>query len=96
MITLPYGGQFDEMELIRFIRASGRDFIIQGQQFARYGDHSKPHSLDYWLRQFATNPDTKQAENSILIDLIATGRFKKVYGLLCPDSGRCCKGLMLT
>ena len=95
MIKLPYGGQFDEKALVAHIKASGRNFIIQGQQALSLANHTKPQSLDYWLRQFASNPDTKQAENSVLDDLVATGLFRIEHNLDCPDSGRKCKGLRL-
>lgn len=95
MIELPYGGQFDEQALIAYIKASGRNYIIQGQQAASYANHTKPQSLDYWLRQFASNCDTKQAENSVLDALVATGLFRIENCLVCPDSGRQCKGLRL-
>lgn len=95
MIELPYGGQFDEKVLVARIKASGRDYIIQGQQTASCANHTKPQSLDYWLRQFASNPDTKQAENSVLDALVATGLFRIEDQLDCPDSGRQCKGLRL-
>lgn len=96
MIDLPYGTQFNENDLVAYIRASGRDYIIQGQQACSFADHSKPHSLDYWLRQnHANNRDTKQAENSVLEALAATGQFTVATGLLCPDSGACCKGVRL-
>ena len=95
MIELPYGGQFDEKELVGYIQSSSRDYIIQGQQASTQNNHSKPQSLDYWLRQFAANHDTKQAENSVLEALVATGRFQIVNKLVCPDSGRYCKGLRL-
>jgi hypothetical protein len=95
MIDLPYGGQFDENALVAQVQASGRDYIIQGQQAVSYANHTKPHSLDYWLRQFAANPDTKQAENRVLDALVATGFFRIVHGLVCPESGRRCKGLLL-
>jgi hypothetical protein len=75
MIRLPYGGQFDERELVTYIRASRRDYIIQGQQAVAKANHTKPHSLDYWLRQFANNPDTKQGEASVIEALVATGLF---------------------
>ncbi|MGO9529568.1 MAG: hypothetical protein ACLP3B_00145, partial [Syntrophobacteraceae bacterium] len=78
MIYLPHGGggKFDACELVKHIRASGRDYIIQGQQTASLVKHTKPHSLDYWLRQFAKCHDTKQAVNSVCEDLVATGLFK--------------------
>jgi hypothetical protein len=95
MIRLPYGGQFDERELVTYIRASGREYIIQGQQAASKANHTKPHSLDYWLRQFAHNPDTKQAETRVIKALVGTGLFVSAERLQCPDSGKYCRGLKL-
>jgi hypothetical protein len=95
MINLPYGGQFDEYALVEYIKASGRNYIIQGQQSYSYAKHTKPHSLDYWLRQFAQNPDTKQAENSVLDALVSTGKFRQESRLICPDTNRTCKGIRL-
>jgi len=95
MIDLPYGGNFDEHDLVRYIRGTGRNYIIQGQQAVSRDDHTKPLSLDYWLRQFGKNPNTKQAENSVLDALVATDLFEKVEKLRCPDSGNQCKGLRL-
>jgi hypothetical protein len=95
MIHLPYGGVFDESHLAKHIRGTGRDYIIQGQQAVSRDKHTKPQSLDYWLRQFGKNPNTKQAENSVLDALVNTGIFKIDKNLMCPDSGRKCKGLRL-
>jgi hypothetical protein len=95
MINLPFGGCVDEHVLVAHVRASGRDYIIQGQQAATFADHSKPQSLDYWLRPFGSNHDTKQAENSVLDALAATGLFVIVDDLICPDSGQRCKGVRL-
>ena len=100
MIRLPHGGenaQFDEQELVDHLRTGLRDYIIQGQQNCTLENHTKRQSLDYWLRSnFANNPDTKQAVNDVMDDLVATGLFEVVEGLQCPDSGRSCKGLKLT
>jgi len=96
VITLPYGNSsFHSNDLIEHIRRSGRNFIIQGQQACSLADHTKPHSLDYWLRtKFAQNPDIKQAVNEVIEQLVATGSF--VEGrFLCPDTGRRCKGIQL-
>ncbi len=96
MINLPYGTPFDENDLVAHIRASGRDYIIQGQQASSFAKHTKPHSLDYWFRQnYASNNDTKQAENSVLDALVATGLFTIEARLMCPDSGARCKGVRL-
>ena len=95
MIKLLYGGEFNENDLATHIRESRRNYIIQGQQAAPFACHTKPQSLDYWLRQFATHHDTKQAENKVLNALVATGLFRIATNLVCPDSGRICKGLLL-
>ncbi len=95
MIQLPYGDQFDKHRLIAYIRSSGRNYIIQGQQAASLVAHTKPQSLDFWLRQFSKNPNTKQAVNSVIDSLVATGLFRFVRDLECPDSGRSCKGIQL-
>lgn len=96
MIRLRYcSGLFDEMELVAYIKSCKRNYIVQGQQACSLKNHTKPQSLDYWLRQFAKNPDTKQAENSILDDLVKTGMFVRETSLVCPDSGRKVQGLRL-
>ena len=100
MIRLPHGGrnaQFDEQELVHHLRTGLRDYIIQGQKNCRLENHKKKQSLDYWLRSnFAKNPDTKQAVNDVVDDLVATGLFEVDKKLQCPDSGYKCKGLRLT
>ena len=96
MIFLPYGGKFEESDLVAHIRSTGRNYIIQGQQAVSKIDHSKPQSLDYWLRQFASKFNTKQAENSVIEALVETGYFRVERNIPCPDSGRRCKGLRLS
>ena len=39
-------------------------------------------------------PDTKQAVNEVIQQLVATGDFEEGC-FLCPDSGRMCKGIRL-
>ncbi|BEV72980.1 hypothetical protein THUN1379_24620 [Paludibacterium sp. THUN1379] len=95
VIALTYGGSFRLNDLIAQIKASGRDYIIQGQQVCALAAHTKPHSLDYWLRQYAKNKDTKQADNEVLEALMVTGRFDYEDELICPDTGRKCNGLRL-
>jgi len=99
-IQLPYGGPeaaFDPYDLVSHITASDLDYIIQGQDNCRLEKHSKPNSLDVWLRRnYTSRKDTKQAVNRLVQDLVATGLFTVEYGLRCPDSGRRCKGLRLT
>ena len=97
-IELPHGGPgagFRVSALAAHIRSTGRDYIIQGQQHCALQGHTKPNSLDVWLRQNCTGQkDTKQAVNKVIEVLVATGYFE-VARLLCPDSGRRCKGLRL-
>lgn len=96
MIDLPQGGAFDEDLLIAHLRGMGRNSIVQAQQNQSLADHTKPRSLDYWLRtNGAENPDTKQAENDVIAALVRTGMFVVDDNILCPDSGQLCKGLRL-
>ena len=96
-INTPTGGSFDLNKLIDYVNRSGRNYIIQGQKSCMLADHPKPKSLDYWLRENVSplKKDTKRAENSILLDLVVTGIFEEQRKLVCPDSGRKCKGLVL-
>jgi len=95
-INLPYGNNsFDSNRLKEHIRRTGRDYIIQGQKICRRIDHPKPNSLDCWLRDnYASNPDTKQAVNEVISDLVNTGDFVK-EDFHCPDSHRRCKGIRI-
>ncbi len=98
-IALPHGGPgsgFRVSQLVEHVRSTGRDYIIQAQQQYKLQDHTKPQSLDVWLRKNCTDlKDTKQAVNQVMDALEATGRFEIVDKLICPDSGRKCKGLRL-
>ena len=92
-IEPPYGMRFDANDLVNHIRRSGRTYIIQGQQACTLEEHTKPKSLDVWLRtHHAVNKDTKQAENSVIHQLVMTGLFRKGT-FRCPDSGRMAKGI---
>ena len=98
-INLPYGGPgsgFRVGELVAHIKASGRDYIVEGAQQVAIKDHTKPHSLDYWLRTNATTyRDTKQMVRKVVDVLVATGLFREVQRP-CPNTGRFCKSLELT
>ena len=96
LINLPYGNNtFDSNDLKEYIRRTGRNYIIQGQVNRKRMDHSKPNSLDCWLRDnYAQNPDTKQAVNEVIADLLNTSEFKEGQ-FICPDSGRRCKGIKI-
>jgi hypothetical protein len=96
-ISLPHGGpdaSFDAQELLDHLARGGTDYIIQGQVNCSLAVHPKPHSLDVWLRtNFTGYADTKQATNEVMESLAATGLFEVHENLICPDSGRRCKGL---
>ena len=87
-IELPYspGDSFNTEDLKDYIRSFDRNYIIQGQQKCSLSRHTKPQSLDYWLRMNSRNPNTKQAVNEVIIDLVKTGEFKQGH-FTCPDSG---------
>jgi hypothetical protein len=96
IIHVSYGeGSFTTSDLINHIQSNLRsEFIIQGQQACSYDDHSKPKSLDYWVRDKSTLRDTKQATNDLVQTLVRTGQFEEGV-FLCPDSGRKCKGIKM-
>jgi hypothetical protein len=97
-IELPHGGSGARLyvdDLIKHLRESGRDYIIQGQTNCSLANHPKPSSLDVWLRKkCASRSDTKQAVNDVVDQLIATRPFK-AEKLRCPDTGKLCKGIRL-
>ena len=96
MIELQYPGlAFDEQELIDFIKASGKKFLVQGQRNKTLENHTKLNSLDVWLRKrFPKKQDTKLADNYVIDALLKTGKFTATNDI-CPDSGRFCKSIRL-
>jgi hypothetical protein len=96
IINLPYGhSSFNSNDLIKHIRKTNRDYIIQGQTARSRASHPKPQSLDCWLRDnYAKNPNTKQAVNEVIEALINSGNFVKGK-FICPDSKRPCKGIRI-
>ena len=97
-VFLPHGAPgecFELGNLVKHIKDSYRNYIIQGQQNCAFKDHSKPHSLDYWIRRNHTcRKNTKQATNEVIkaivqSDLFQEGKFN------CPDSRKKCKGIQL-
>ena len=97
-ISLPYGGHgagFDAVDLENYLLERGLDYIVQGHCKCVLGDHRKPNSLDYWLRQRYTEyKDTMQAVDSVIRELVGTGIFCR-GSFICPDSGQRCKGIAL-
>ena len=97
-IDLPYGGRgarFDAEELKTHMERDGMGYIIQGQQACVLAAHTKPRSLDVWLRKRCAKPDTKQAVNRVIEQLVRTGMFHKGK-FRCPDSGLFTKGISLS
>ena len=94
VIKLPYeDNKFDSNDLKAYLRTVGCDYIIQGQQNCRRSKHTKPGSLDCWLRDnYAKRPDTKQAVNEVMTALVRTGDFEEGE-FICPESKRRCKGI---
>ena len=89
-----YGTRFDARDLVDHIRKSGSTYIIQGQQKCALAAHSKPNSLDVWMRNIGDLQarDTKQADNDVIQQLVGTGLFREGR-FRCPDSGRKAKGI---
>ncbi len=99
-IRLPYGAAgegFEAEQLVAHIARSGRDYIVNGGMNCVLDQHTKPNSLDVWLREgYTIRKGTRHAVVEVRRDLVATGLFVERDRLLCPDSGRHCKGLQLT
>lgn len=93
-IRIHNGETFDVLELIAELEQRGVNAIVQGQQAVVLESHTKPQSLDYWLRARSKNKDTKLATNEVVDQLIKSGLFieDEVH---CADSGRKCKGVKI-
>ena len=96
ILSLSHGGEIDVLALIAYINGTGRNYIIQGQQNSTRANHTKPDSLDFWIRSHgADKEDTKQADKAVLDALLKTNLFVIDDALICPTSGKRCKGLRL-
>jgi len=83
--------------LTDYIRSGKRNFIIIGGVNDVFSEHKKPQSLDYWLRNnYTERKNTRQAVREVIGRLVASGFFEMRSGLVCPDTGRHCKGLVMT
>ena len=95
IIGLHDGSTFRVRQLVEYIENSGRIYIIQGQQTHSLIKHTKPSSLDVWLRQnVAHYADRKQADTEVIQQLVDTGLFRRDR-FICPDSGFPAKGIEL-
>jgi hypothetical protein len=71
--------------------------IVIGQQKVSVEKHSKPGSLDYWLRKLGKPPNTKQADTKFIKDLLRMNKgLIKRTKIINPNTGRSCKGIELT
>ena len=98
LINLPYDNNktFHVCALLRYLIKVGRTYIIQGQQHVTLKSHTKPNSLDYWIRNnVANNKDTAQATNEVINQLANTGIFETDNHLECPDSKNHCNGIKI-
>ena len=98
-IGLPYGepqAGFPIQDLIDHLQAMNRDYIIIGGANCTFTEHTKLQSLDYWIRKnYTSRKDTRQAVKEVIENLVVSGRFEEREDLICPDSGRPCKGIAL-
>lgn len=98
-INLPYGGlgaSFNVEELVALFKQRKVNFIIVGSQNSTLAAHTKPASLDVWLRNHKTvkNPNTRQACKEVIQDLVETGLFAKEKRR-CVVSKSLCNALVL-
>jgi hypothetical protein len=86
-ISLDFGGEFPFPALIRHVKTLPGKAIVIGAQKVSRRDHAKHHSLDYWLRDHANQPDQMQATRGLVDKIVASGKFQRV-SVICPTSGR--------
>ncbi|MHB9033374.1 MAG: hypothetical protein ACYC6L_10035 [Anaerolineae bacterium] len=100
LVRVPGAGQrafINVLSLLGELAIAGRDYIILGGTNCTLEHHTKPSSLDYWLRlRFPLHQDILLADKQVAKELVATGCFRTARYLRCPDDGRLCRGLRLT
>lgn len=98
-ITLVKGGSdayFLVSELINHFKKEKINYKIIGATLVTLSKHSKPKSLDVWLRKHKNvigHEDTCQAVSSVITKLISLNQFSKGIRK-CPTSNRMCKALI--
>lgn len=101
MITLPYAGntEFHVNSLINLLTSRQNDRIVIGAQQCALDDHSKQHSLDYWLRSQIVPEqyrNTKQAVNAVIEQICSTERFQRIRVIdTSSPHNRICNHIML-
>lgn len=99
-IFLPECGvkaSFEITDLLNELKKRKTDFIIIGAMKATLKNHTKPHSLDYWLRElsFVTQNNTMQATKEVQNSIVNTGRFY-LEKRRCPVTSNYCNALVKT
>jgi hypothetical protein len=96
-ISLPHDNnrQFHISSLIRMFIDRRITEIVQGQQHLVLANHTKPNSLDFWIRSTIANyPDVAQATNSVIDQVCGTGLFERAQ-VTCQDNQNICNGIRL-
>ncbi len=96
-ITLPFdqGRQFNLSLLIHYMIRSRRTYLIVGAQRVVLTNHTKPESLDYWIREnVAERSDVMQATTKVVEQSCETGLFVETRKR-CPVAGHICKAIEL-
>lgn len=96
-IRLPFEKTFFDINLlIDYFKSNKIQYIIIGGQHVKLSRHTKPKSLDYWLREnVARNKDTCQISKKFIEGLCNTGRFKVKENCICPGTGQRCRAIVL-
>ncbi|MBE9610855.1 hypothetical protein [Chitinilyticum piscinae] len=87
-------GDFDINELVAWVKGSGRTYVIIGGDNTTFDTHSKPGSLDYWLRSKSSSKDVRQSCAELIAKIVDTGLFVEAQDI-CPETERLCNSLRL-
>lgn len=93
-IKLDDGTQVSVCDIISYIRENDNKIIPIGAEHSAILDHSKPFSLDYFLRLLAKCPDTCQATENVIKQLLKYNFFR-LSKTKSPTTGRYLKTLKL-
>lgn len=98
-IELPYSIKLPSFlleQLIKEFQKRKTDFMIIGAQNHSLTKHTKPESLDYWLRNLkqVKQKNTRQACSKLINDLLGSGLF--IFDKRrCPVSGKLCNAIII-
>lgn len=98
VIELPEGGpgaSCNVIDLVEYIKGSGRNSIVIGAQKDVLDRHKKRYSLDYWLRDNCTErKDTMQATHELVDRIVGTKLLYRAK-VIDPHTGKSVNGLLL-